>query len=175
MKQLMLAFSALLVLGAAAQSNAAIKWHPGHYVWLDQHIEQSAHFKNIDEIASVSSIKGVEVQIYWAELERAKGQYDFSKIDAYLAKLKSLPVAKRLVVRVMERKFGSSTSGIVPDYLRNEAVYNGGTAPMDFEMPQDPEFLMGGGGLYSTPNDYLRFLRMLLKHATRPSRLTLCP
>jgi len=46
---------------------------------------------------------------------------------------------------------------------------------MDFEMPQDPEFLMGGGGLYSTPNDYLRFLRMLLKHATRPSRLTLCP
>jgi len=44
----------------------------------------------------------------------------------------------------------------------NARTPDGGTAPMDFEMPQDPEFLMGGGGLYSTPNDYLRFLRMLL-------------
>jgi methyl acetate hydrolase len=31
-----------------------------------------------------------------------------------------------------------------------------------FEMPQEPEFYMGGGGLYSTAPDYLRFLRMLL-------------
>ena len=31
-----------------------------------------------------------------------------------------------------------------------------------FEMPQEPEFFMGGGGLYSTGPDYLRFLRMLL-------------
>ena len=31
-----------------------------------------------------------------------------------------------------------------------------------FEVPQEPEFFMGGGGLYSTGPDYLRFLRMLL-------------
>jgi CubicO group peptidase (beta-lactamase class C family) len=31
-----------------------------------------------------------------------------------------------------------------------------------FEVPQEPEFYMGGGGLYSTGPDYLRFLRMLL-------------
>jgi len=31
-----------------------------------------------------------------------------------------------------------------------------------FELTQDPEFYMGGGGLYSTGPDYLRFLRMLL-------------
>jgi CubicO group peptidase (beta-lactamase class C family) len=31
-----------------------------------------------------------------------------------------------------------------------------------FEIPQEPEFYMGGGGLYSTGPDYLRFLRMLL-------------
>jgi CubicO group peptidase (beta-lactamase class C family) len=30
------------------------------------------------------------------------------------------------------------------------------------EVPQDPEFFMGGGGLYSTGPDYLRFVRMLL-------------
>ena len=33
---------------------------------------------------------------------------------------------------------------------------------IDFEVPQSPEFFMGGGGLYSTGPDYLRFLRALL-------------
>jgi CubicO group peptidase (beta-lactamase class C family) len=31
-----------------------------------------------------------------------------------------------------------------------------------FEMEQHPEFFMGGGGLYSTGPDYLRFVRMIL-------------
>jgi methyl acetate hydrolase len=31
-----------------------------------------------------------------------------------------------------------------------------------FEMPQRPEFFMGGGGAFSTPRDYLAFLQMLL-------------
>lgn len=44
----------------------------------------------------------------------------------------------------------------------NARTPDGGTAPLEFEMPQQPQFQMGGGGLYSTPNDYLRFLRMLL-------------
>ena len=29
-------------------------------------------------------------------------------------------------------------------------------------MPQEPEFEMGGGGLYATMGDYLKFVRMLL-------------
>ena len=33
---------------------------------------------------------------------------------------------------------------------------NGITA-VDHEIPQTPEFHMGGGGLYSTVSDYLRF------------------
>ena len=37
-----------------------------------------------------------------------------------------------------------------------------GTVPIDFEIPQAPEFEMGGGGLYSTVGDYLRFTRMIL-------------
>ena len=39
---------------------------------------------------------------------------------------------------------------------------DGALKPIEFEMPQDPEFFMGGGGLYSTGPDYLSFLRMLL-------------
>ncbi len=37
-----------------------------------------------------------------------------------------------------------------------------GLQPVPFEVPQAPEFFMGGGGLYSTAVDYLAFLQMLL-------------
>jgi len=39
---------------------------------------------------------------------------------------------------------------------------DGSLTAIPFEVPQEPEFYMGGGGLYSTGPDYLRFLRMLL-------------
>ena len=35
-------------------------------------------------------------------------------------------------------------------------------APLAFELPQEPEFHMGGGGLYGTARDYVAFMRMLL-------------
>jgi methyl acetate hydrolase len=39
---------------------------------------------------------------------------------------------------------------------------DGRLAPAPFEIPQRPEFFMGGGGAFSTPRDYLAFLQMLL-------------
>jgi methyl acetate hydrolase len=33
---------------------------------------------------------------------------------------------------------------------------------IDLEIPQEPEFEMGGGGLYSTAGDYLKFVKMIL-------------
>ena len=33
---------------------------------------------------------------------------------------------------------------------------------MELEIPQEPEFEMGGGGLYGTAGDYLKFVRMIL-------------
>jgi methyl acetate hydrolase len=43
---------------------------------------------------------------------------------------------------------------------------DGSLAPMDFEMPQRPEFFMGGGALFSTPRNYIAFLQMLLHEGT---------
>ncbi|MEA2839605.1 MAG: methyl acetate hydrolase [Methylobacteriaceae bacterium] len=43
---------------------------------------------------------------------------------------------------------------------------DGTLTPMPFELPQDPEFHMGGGGLYGTAHDYVRFIRMLLNKGT---------
>jgi CubicO group peptidase (beta-lactamase class C family) len=39
---------------------------------------------------------------------------------------------------------------------------DGVLAPMPFELEQNPEFHMGGGGLYSTAADYIRFCQMIL-------------
>jgi methyl acetate hydrolase len=39
---------------------------------------------------------------------------------------------------------------------------HGALAPIAFEIPQEPEFEMGGGGLYSTAADYLAFQRVFL-------------
>lgn len=39
---------------------------------------------------------------------------------------------------------------------------DGKVAAIDFEFPSDADFHMGGGGLFSTAPDYLRFTRMLL-------------
>jgi len=38
----------------------------------------------------------------------------------------------------------------------------GALARVEFEIPQDPEFQMGGGGLYGTASDYLAFQRVFL-------------
>ena len=47
----------------------------------------------------------------------------------------------------------------VPIHLRGE---DGAWAASDLDWSQEPEWWAGGHGLYSTPNDYLRFQRMLL-------------
>ncbi|MFB9268854.1 serine hydrolase domain-containing protein [Bradyrhizobium erythrophlei] len=39
---------------------------------------------------------------------------------------------------------------------------DGSLAPMDFELPANPEIHMGGHGLYGTIGDYMRFIRMWL-------------
>jgi len=41
-----------------------------------------------------------------------------------------------------------------------------GVVSTDTELPQDPEFHMGGGGLYATVGDYLKFTQMILHGGT---------
>jgi CubicO group peptidase (beta-lactamase class C family) len=43
---------------------------------------------------------------------------------------------------------------------------DGSLQPTALELPQEPEFHMGGGGLYSTAKDYLAFTQMFLHHGT---------
>ncbi|MHC4051151.1 serine hydrolase domain-containing protein [Bradyrhizobium sp. 25ACV] len=48
---------------------------------------------------------------------------------------------------------------LVATHARGE---DGSLAPIPFEIEQNPEFHMGGGGLYSTAGDYIKFTQMVL-------------
>jgi methyl acetate hydrolase len=50
---------------------------------------------------------------------------------------------------------------------------DGSLKPIEFEMPQEPEFFMGGGGLYSTGPDYLKFVRMFLNKGSLDGKTVL--
>jgi methyl acetate hydrolase len=62
----------------------------------------------------------------------------------------------------------SDTAFKISDSMRKRLVgmhargADGVLAPIEFELEQEPEFHMGGGGLYSTGGDYIRFTQMIL-------------
>jgi len=86
-----------------------IKWHPGNYVGLDSHTSQAGHFAQLDALSSETTVQGIQLLAKWQDLEGdTPGDYSqgFAMIDAYLAKLGSLKVPKRLMLGVAERSFG---------------------------------------------------------------------
>lgn len=52
---------------------------------------------------------------------------------------------------------------------------DGALTPMPFELPQEPEFHMGGGGLYGTAPDYIKFIRMFLNSGSLNGNRVLKP
>ena len=98
------------------------------------------------------------ISIDWAGLmvEAASGQ----KLDRYMKDrlfepLKMPDTGFRIGPAMRPRKAAV--------HVRNEV---GGFTVTDHELNQDPEVFMGGGALYSTVGDYLRFTRMILGHGT---------
>ena len=95
---------------------------------------------------------GINIDFAGKLVEKLSGQ----KLDAYLQDHIFAPL-------------GMSDTGfkIRPDQRRRLATMHARLAdgtldPIAFEVPQEPEFHMGGGGLYSTGRDYLAFTRMIL-------------
>ena len=57
----------------------------------------------------------------------------------------------------------SMRARLAPIHQRGE---DGSLLPTEIELPQEPEFHMGGGGLYGTARDYLTFAQMILNRGT---------
>lgn len=95
---------------------------------------------------------GINIDFVGKAVEAASGK----KLDAYLRDNMFAPL-------------GMSDTGFkISDNMRKRLVgmhargEDGTLAAIPFELEQNPEFHMGGGGLYSTAADYLKFCQMIL-------------
>jgi CubicO group peptidase (beta-lactamase class C family) len=95
---------------------------------------------------------GINIDFVGKAVEAASGK----RLDAYLrdhmfAPLGMNDTAFKITDDMRKRLVGAHARG--PD---------GTLAPLPFELEQEPEFHMGGGGLYSTASDYIKFCQMIL-------------
>jgi hypothetical protein len=128
MNRWLLALIGILVLCATAPATAqGTKWHPGHYIMLRGDVPIDQHMQHIAELTNEATIQGIMVRFWWYDLEPERDEYDFTLIDRYLQALRELNTTKRLVVRVMDRRFSTRRSlNMLPDYLLEDPVFNGG-------------------------------------------------
>ena len=108
---------------------------------------------------------GINIDWVGKAVEAASGE----KLDAYLkdhifAPLGMSSTGFKLSADQRARLVGMHARG--PDGTLN---------PIPFEMVQEPEFHMGGGGLYGTGRDYIAFIRMLLNGGTLDGNRVLKP
>lgn len=95
---------------------------------------------------------GINIDFVGKAVEAASGQ----RLDAYLRDHMFGPLgmndtAFKITDQMRQR--------LVATHARGE---DGSLAPIPFEIEQNPEFHMGGGGLYSTAGDYIKFTQMIL-------------
>jgi len=75
----------------------------------------------------------------------------------------------------------SDTAFVIGDAQRKRLVAmhsrgaDGALTPIPFEIKQDPEFFAGGGGLYGTAPDYIKFTQMMLNNGTGKGHRVLKP
>ena len=95
---------------------------------------------------------GTNIDFVGKAVEAASGQ----KLDAYLRDHLFAPLGMAdtgFKIGEAQRK------RLVGMHQRNE---DGSLATIPFELEQNPEFHMGGGGLYGTAGDYIKFTQMIL-------------
>jgi methyl acetate hydrolase len=95
---------------------------------------------------------GTNIDFVGKAVEAVSGK----RLDAYLrdhvlAPLSMNDTAFKITDSMRQRLVGMHARG--PD---------GSLAPIPFELEQEPEFHMGGGGLYGTAADYIKFTQMIL-------------
>src|SRR5205085_704079 len=95
---------------------------------------------------------GTNIDFVGKAVEAASGK----KLDAYLRDNIFTPLGMNDTgFKITD----SQRQRLVGMHARGE---DGSLAPIPFELEQNPEFHMGGGGLYGTAADYIKFTQMIL-------------
>jgi len=108
---------------------------------------------------------GINIDWVGKAVERVSGR----KLGEYLAEYLFGPLGMRDTgfKLTLDRR-----SRLVGMHARGE---DGALAPIEFEIPQEPEFEMGGGGLYGTAADYLAFERLFINEGRATGGTVLRP
>ncbi len=108
---------------------------------------------------------GINIDWIGQAVERVSGQ----KLGAYFQENLFEPIG----MKDTGFKIGASQRArLVGMHARGA---DGTLEPMPFEIPQEPEFQMGGGGLYGTAADYLAFERLFLNEGRANGKQVLKP
>ena len=95
---------------------------------------------------------GINIDFVGKAVEAASGK----RLDAYLRDNMFAPLGMNDIgFKITD----SMRQRLVGMHARGE---DGSLAPIPFELEQNPEFHMGGGGLYGTAADYIKFTQMIL-------------
>jgi hypothetical protein len=122
--------------GGTTATSGSIKWNPGHYMASDAVMGAGKTISyvqpEIDDINNQDAILGYRAWFTWGALEPTQGNYDFSVVDAVLARLKtSYNKPKRLVIGLWiygQNALGQNNGGTIPLYIQQNAAY--GASPV---------------------------------------------
>ena len=116
----------------------SIKWNPGHYMASDGVMGAGRTLSYVqaemDDLNNQDAVLGYRAWFTWGALEPTQGNYDFSVVDAMLARLKTAyNKPKRLVIGLWLYSTGSWFSGnsgsTVPLYIQQNSAY--GASPVN--------------------------------------------
>lgn len=93
-------------------------WNPGHYLKAGNYDSTERILAMFDAIADEPHIKGIMWRRTWGDYETGFGSYDFSEMDAILAKAQE--VNKQAALMVLTRWFGG-TKNVSPNYINDSA------------------------------------------------------
>jgi methyl acetate hydrolase len=138
------------------------------------------------QVKSIPMITGCENAALKTPLTFDPGdRWDYGINIDYVGKMVEAASGKKLGAYLQDNLLGplgmSSTAfKITPDMrTRLAKIHQRGDddklTPVDFEITQNPEFEMGGGGLYSTVGDYGKFVRMILNKGAANGNQVLKP
>jgi methyl acetate hydrolase len=108
---------------------------------------------------------GINIDFVGKAVEAATGQ----RLEAYLRDHLFAPLG----MKDTAFKIGDDQRKRLVGMHRREA--DGSLTTIPFEIEQDPEFHMGGGGLYGTAGDYIKFTQMILNKGSSNGNQILKP